>query len=97
MGLGALRHVGFPRPGIKPVSLALQGRFLTTESPGKPQTLDFLTTSLLLFLKEMSTHSSILAGEFHGQKSLVDYSPWDCKESYTNESYINEYHIVDSQ
>ena len=25
-----------PRPGIKPVSSALAGRFLTTEPPGKP-------------------------------------------------------------
>ena len=24
--------------------------------------------------KEMATHSSILAGEFHGQRSLVGYS-----------------------
>ena len=26
--------------------------------------------------KEMATHSSILAGKFHGQRSLVDYSQW---------------------
>ena len=26
--------------------------------------------------KEMATHSSILAWEIHGQKSLVGYSPW---------------------
>ena len=26
--------------------------------------------------KGMATHSSILAGEFHGQRSLVVYSPW---------------------
>ena len=25
--------------------------------------------------KEMATHSSILPGEFHGQRSLVGYSP----------------------
>ena len=25
----------------------------------------------------------ILPGESHGQKSLVGYSPWGCKESYT--------------
>ena len=25
----------------------------------------------------MVTHSSILPGKFHGQKSLVGYSPWD--------------------
>ena len=27
------------------------------------------------------THSSILAGEFHGQRSLVGYNPWGHKES----------------
>ena len=26
-----------------------------------------------------------LPGEFHGQRSLVGYSPWDCKESDTTE------------
>ena len=26
--------------------------------------------------KEMATHSSILAGKFHGKGSLVSYSPW---------------------
>ena len=31
--------------------------------------------------KEMATHSSILAGESHGQRSLVGYSPWGRKES----------------
>ena len=30
--------------------------------------------------KEMATHSSILAGQSHGQRSLVDYSPWGHKE-----------------
>ena len=29
----------------------------------------------------MATHSSILSGEAHGQRSLVGYSPWDHKES----------------
>ena len=27
----------------------------------------------------------ILPGEFHGQRSLVGYSPWGCKESDTTE------------
>ena len=35
--------------------------------------------------KEMATHSSILPGEFHGQRSLEGYSPWACKESGTTE------------
>ena len=26
--------------------------------------------------KEIATHPSILPGEFHGQRSLADYSPW---------------------
>ena len=30
--------------------------------------------------KGMAAHSSILAGEFHGQRSLVDCGPWICKE-----------------
>ena len=29
----------------------------------------------------MATHSNILAWKFHGQRSLVGYSPWSCKES----------------
>ena len=35
--------------------------------------------------KEMAIHSSILAWESHGQRSLVDYSPWGRKESDTTE------------
>ena len=29
---------------------------------------------------EMATHSSTLAGQFHGWRSLVGYSPWGHKE-----------------
>ena len=29
----------------------------------------------------MATHSSILAGESHGQRNLMGYSPWGSKES----------------
>ena len=35
--------------------------------------------------KEMATHSIFLPGEFHGQRSLVGYSPWSCKESHSTE------------
>ena len=35
--------------------------------------------------KEMATYSSILAGEFHGQRSLVGYSLWGLKEPDTTE------------
>ena len=33
--------------------------------------------------KEMATHSSILAWEIHGQRSLAGYSPWVHKEPDT--------------
>ena len=33
----------------------------------------------------MTTHFSILVGEFHGQRSLAGYSPWGHKELDTSE------------
>ena len=33
----------------------------------------------------MAIHSSILAGELHGQRSLENYSPWGPKKSDTTE------------
>ena len=33
----------------------------------------------------MATHSRLLPGEFHGQSSLVGYSPWDSKKLDTTE------------
>ena len=35
--------------------------------------------------EEMATHSSILAWEIHGQRSLVGCSPWGSKESDTTD------------
>ena len=35
--------------------------------------------------EEMATHSNNLPGEFHGQRNLAGYSPWDYKESDTTE------------
>ena len=33
--------------------------------------------------EEMATHSSVLAGESHGQRGLLGYSPWGRMESDT--------------
>ena len=38
--------------------------------------------------EEMATHSSILPGESHGQRSLVGYSPWNHKESDMTEQLV---------
>ena len=35
--------------------------------------------------KEMQPTPVFLPGKFHGQRSLVGYSPWGHKESYTTE------------
>ena len=35
--------------------------------------------------KEMATHSVLLPGKSHGQRRLVGYSPWGCKELDTTE------------
>ena len=35
--------------------------------------------------KEMASHSRLLTGKSHGQRSLVGYSPWGRKESDTTE------------
>ena len=29
--------------------------------------------------EEMATHTNVLPGESHGQRSLMGYSPWGCK------------------
>ena len=39
--------------------------------------------------KKMTTYSRILLREFHGQRSLVGYSPWGHKELDTTEQLNN--------
>ena len=34
-----------------------------------------------------------LPGEFHGQRSLVDHSPWGCKESDTTEQLMHVIYV----
>ena len=38
--------------------------------------------------KRMATHSSILAGEFHGQRSLASYSLWGRKDFYSLNKFL---------
>ena len=44
--------------------------------PGQEDTLE----------DDMAIHTTVLAWEIHGQKSLVGYSPWGCKELDTTEA-----------
>ena len=41
--------------------------------------------------KEWQSTPVFLPGEFHGQRSLVGYSPWGCKELNTTEQLILSY------
>ena len=50
VGLVALPHVGPPRPGLEPVSLAWQGRFLAPGPPGKPSLFVFYFFGIYLYL-----------------------------------------------
>ena len=42
--------------------------------------------------KEITTHSSFLPREFHGQRSLACYSPWGHKESDRAEQLRLHFH-----
>ena len=63
-------------------------------SVGKPCSIPGLGRSLE---KEMVTYSTILAGESHGQRSLVAYGPWVHKESDMTEwltPFVHLYYSV---
>ena len=45
----------------------------------------------------MVTHSSTLAGEFHGQRSLAGYSPWGHKEQDTTEWKKKSHILINKQ
>ena len=41
--------------------------------------------------KEMAIHSHTIPGKSQGQRSLVDYSPWGCKElDMTERLHVDE-------
>ena len=44
--------------------------------------------------KKMATHSSVLAWEIHGQRSLMGRSPWGCKELDTTEQLNNNWIVT---
>ena len=45
----------------------------------------------------MATHSGILAGKFHGQRSLGHYSSWSHKESDMTKRASTHTHILDNR
>ena len=51
----------------------------------------------LLLEQEMATYPVFLPRKFHGQRSLVGYSPWSRKESDMTEHTISFYIITITQ
>ena len=61
--------------------MLLEYEDISNERPPLSPRLRDVTNLSYTVEKEMTAHSIILAGEFHGQRSLVGYSPWTHKES----------------
>ena len=59
--------MGFPSGSVSKESACNAGDLGSI--PGLGSTLE----------KERTTHSSVLPGESHGQRSLAGYSPWGCR------------------
>ena len=46
----------------------------------------------------MATHSRLLPGKSHGQRSLVGCSPWGCEESDTTERlHFPHFHALEKE
>ena len=54
----------------------------------RSSSIKYTKESTIPLEKETATHSTTLAGEFHGQMSLAGYSLWGCRESDTTEWLI---------
>ena len=85
----------FPNEGSNPDPLHWELRVLVTRPPGKSLYTMFKSQNVTdcnhavlscvwLFMNQKWQPTPIfLPGKFHGQRSLVGYSPWDHKESDT--------------
>ena len=50
----------------------------------------------ILWRREWQPTPLFLPGEFHGQRSLVCYSPWGCKESDNSATNTHTHYLIDS-
>ena len=76
-----------PDPGIEPGSPTLQGDSLPSEPLEKPL---YLTDCGLLYFHFLIQFKCFIISQLtysltHGERSVVGYSPWGCKESDTTE------------
>ena len=75
-----------PSPSLSYFFQAFLGAHMVKNPPAMPET-PFRSLGQEDTLEEgMASHSSVLAWRTHGQRSLVGYSSWVCKESDTTEA-----------
>ena len=75
---GIMLNVGFPG--------GVSGKKNPPANSGDGRDAGLIPWSGRYLEKEMATHSSLLPGESHGQRSLADYDPWDPQESDMTEA-----------
>ena len=92
IGLPCLPPGDLPNPGIEPRSPTSQADSLPAEPQGKPKRCKLCPwVRKISWRRVWQPNPVFLPGEFHGQKSLVDYSPWSCKELDTTEQLSSIY------
>ena len=93
-----------PNYGLPPEALSwhwfVDQNSLKISIPHITKPLDNFCIQVVVFHwleKGMTIHSSVLPGEFHGQRSLVGYSPWGHKESDLTEKLTLYIHSIDTK
>ena len=61
---------------------------LVSQTVKKPPAMQETWVGKIPWRRKWQPNSVFLPGEFHGQRSLVGYSPWGCKESDMTERLI---------
>ena len=83
-----------PDSGIKPRSPKLRADSLPTEPLGKPIVSESNYQKEALWRRKWQHTPVFLPGKSHGQRSLVGYSPWGCKESDMTERLTELIHFA---
>ena len=72
----------FPSIGSFPMSQLFESCGQSIGASASASVLPMIIQGLFPLRRAWKTTPVFLPGEFHRQKSLVGYSPWDCKESH---------------
>ena len=86
MAQGISKKMGFPGVSVGKESPAMQETWVQSLGREDPWRREWQPTPVFL------------PGEFHGQKSLVSYSPWSCKElDMTEQPILQHFFFQDGE